>query len=64
MVKFADDICLRFLLEKRADPLVRDAEQNIALHWAALSGSIDIAEALLNYGSDVNSTNAHADTPL
>ncbi|XP_054271745.1 histone-lysine N-methyltransferase EHMT2-like isoform X2 [Macrosteles quadrilineatus] len=55
---------IRFLLEKRADPLVRDAEQNIALHWAALSGSIDIAEALLNYGSEVNSTNAHADTPL
>ncbi|XP_046670133.1 histone-lysine N-methyltransferase EHMT2 isoform X2 [Homalodisca vitripennis] len=55
---------VKFLLQKRADPLVRDAEQNIALHWAALSGCIDISEALLNYGSDVNSTNAHADTPL
>uniref|UniRef100_A0A1B6ECU3 Histone-lysine N-methyltransferase n=2 Tax=Clastoptera arizonana TaxID=38151 RepID=A0A1B6ECU3_9HEMI len=55
---------VKFLLDKRADPLVRDSEQNIALHWAALAGSVDISEALLNYGSDINSTNANADTPL
>ncbi|RZF40094.1 hypothetical protein LSTR_LSTR002497 [Laodelphax striatellus] len=55
---------VRFLLEKRADPLVRDAEQNIALHWAALAGSVEIAESLLNYGSEINSTNTHGDTAL
>ncbi|XP_039289164.1 histone-lysine N-methyltransferase EHMT2 isoform X1 [Nilaparvata lugens] len=55
---------VRFLLEKRADPLVRDAEQNIALHWAALAGSVEITESLLNYGSEINSTNTHGDTAL
>ncbi|XP_063216055.1 histone-lysine N-methyltransferase EHMT2 isoform X2 [Bacillus rossius redtenbacheri] len=55
---------VRFLLEKRADPLIRDAEQNIALHWSAFSGSVDITEMLLNHGADVNVVNAHGDTPL
>lgn len=54
----------RYLLQNRADPLIRDAEQNIALHWSAFSGSVDISDMLLNYGSEVNSTNVHGDTPL
>lgn len=54
----------RYLLSKGADPLVRDSEQNIALHWAAFSGSVDISEALLHYHSDINCTNVHGDTPL
>lgn len=53
----------RFLLSKKADPLLRDVEQNIALHWSAFSGSVDITEMLLNHGCDVNSTNIHGDTP-
>lgn len=56
-------IC-RFLLEKNADLLIRDAEQNIALHWATYSGTTSIAELLLNYGSEINCTNIHGDTPL
>ncbi|XP_046738026.1 histone-lysine N-methyltransferase EHMT2 isoform X1 [Diprion similis] len=54
----------RFLLEKRCDPLIRDAEQNIALHWSAFSGSSEITELLLNQGCDVNAVNVHGDTPL
>ncbi|KAK7873213.1 hypothetical protein R5R35_011296 [Gryllus longicercus] len=54
----------RYLLDKKADPLIRDAEQNIALHWSAFSGSVDITEMLLNYGCPVNCTNTHGDTPL
>jgi FOG: Ankyrin repeat len=54
----------RYLLQNRADPLIRDAEQNIALHWSAFSGSVDISEMLLDFGCDVNSTNVHGDTPL
>ncbi|PSN49961.1 hypothetical protein C0J52_08773 [Blattella germanica] len=53
-----------YLLQNRADPLIRDAEQNIALHWSAYSGSVDISEMLLNHGCDVNSTNVLGDTPL
>nr|XP_018903035.1 PREDICTED: histone-lysine N-methyltransferase EHMT2 isoform X1 [Bemisia tabaci]XP_018903036.1 PREDICTED: histone-lysine N-methyltransferase EHMT2 isoform X1 [Bemisia tabaci] len=55
---------IRFLLEKNADLLIRDAEQNIALHWATYSGTTSIAELLLNYGSEINCTNIHGDTPL
>ncbi|KAK4881578.1 hypothetical protein RN001_004897 [Aquatica leii] len=54
----------KYLLHKSADPLLRDVEQNIALHWAAFSGSSDIAELLLNYKSDINAVNAYGDTPL
>jgi ankyrin repeat protein len=54
----------RYLLQNRADPLIRDAEQNIALHWSAFSGSVDISQMLLDFGCDVNSTNVHGDTPL
>ncbi|KAL0276237.1 UNVERIFIED_CONTAM: hypothetical protein PYX00_003845 [Menopon gallinae] len=55
---------VRFLMSKGADPLIRDAEQNIALHWAAFGGSIDIVELYLNDGSDINAVNVHGDTPL
>ncbi|KAG8225218.1 hypothetical protein J437_LFUL012693 [Ladona fulva] len=55
---------VRFLLSKRADPLVRDTEQNIALHWSAFSGSLEVSELLLNHGCWVNCANAHGDTPL
>jgi euchromatic histone-lysine N-methyltransferase len=62
---WAEKFCFcRYLLQNRADPLIRDAEQNIALHWSAYSGSVDISEMLLNYGCEVNSTNVHGDTPL
>lgn len=54
----------RFLLEKKCDPFIRDAEQNIALHWSAFSGSPEITEMLLNEGCDVNAVNVHGDTPL
>nr|CAD7199818.1 unnamed protein product [Timema douglasi] len=53
-----------YLLSKRANPFVRDAEQNIALHWSAFSGCAEITELLLNLGSDPNSTNLYGDTPL
>lgn len=53
-----------YLLERRADPLLRDSEENIALHWAAFSGSEEISEKLLNSGCDVNCLNIHGDTPL
>ncbi|XP_066586764.1 histone-lysine N-methyltransferase EHMT1 isoform X2 [Prorops nasuta] len=54
----------RFLIEKKCDPLIRDSEQNIALHWSAYSGSSEITEMLLNEGCDVNAVNVHGDTPL
>uniref|UniRef100_T1IV76 Histone-lysine N-methyltransferase n=1 Tax=Strigamia maritima TaxID=126957 RepID=T1IV76_STRMM len=55
---------VRFLLECGADPNVRDNEQNIALHWAAFSGSSEICELFLNRECDLSSVNEHGDTPL
>lgn len=53
-----------YLLSRHADPLIRDVEHNIALHWSAFGGSAEICETLLNYNSDINCVNAHGDTPL
>lgn len=55
---------LRYLLGCKADPSIRDTEQNIALHWAAFSGSVDIVALLLDHGCSVNAANLHGDTPL
>ncbi|XP_059482836.1 histone-lysine N-methyltransferase EHMT2 isoform X2 [Neocloeon triangulifer] len=55
---------VKYLVTKKADPLIRDTEQNIALHWSTFSGSADICELLLNSGCNVNAANAQGDTPL
>lgn len=55
---------VKYLLQSKADPSVRDAEQNVALHWAAFSGSVDIVALLLDQGCQVNASNLHGDTPL
>ena len=43
---------------------VADADGNISLHWAVLSGSMNAVESLLNHGCDVNAANKIGDTPL
>lgn len=53
-----------YLIIKGADPSLRDVEHNEALHWAAFSGSSNIVELLLNKGCDVNTVNAHGESPL
>lgn len=39
-------------------------EENVCLHWAALSGCDDIAQALLEAQCDLNAVNIHGDSPL
>lgn len=55
---------VKFLVVKGADPMLQDVEHNIALHWAAFSGSAEITEILLNEGSSITAVNIHGDTPL
>ncbi|XP_073987108.1 histone-lysine N-methyltransferase G9a isoform X1 [Rhodnius prolixus] len=55
---------VRYLLGKGADPQIRDSEMNIALHWSAFAGSMEITESLIDYGSNINLSNVHGDTPL
>lgn len=44
--------------------LLTGQEENICLHWAALSGCDDIVQALLESLCDLNAVNIHGDTPL
>lgn len=39
-------------------------EENTGLHWAAFSGSVEIAELFLDYGCELESPNEHGDRPL
>ncbi|XP_077457853.1 histone-lysine N-methyltransferase EHMT1a isoform X3 [Stigmatopora argus] len=52
------------LLAKGADVNIRDKEQNVCLHWAALSGCAEITQALLGAKCDQNSVNVHGDLPI
>ncbi|XP_061673707.1 histone-lysine N-methyltransferase EHMT1a isoform X2 [Syngnathoides biaculeatus] len=52
------------LLAKGADVTIRDKEQNICLHWAALSGCADVTQALLDAQCDQNAVNIHGDLPI
>ncbi|UCE65836.1 MAG: ankyrin repeat domain-containing protein [Candidatus Zixiibacteriota bacterium] len=52
-------------LENDADMSIKDNNYKMtALHFAALFGQLDIVEALLNNGADVNETDAAGKTPL
>ncbi|XP_060523999.1 histone-lysine N-methyltransferase EHMT1 isoform X2 [Cylas formicarius] len=55
---------VKYLMLNGADVLLRDVEQNSAIHWAAFGGSTEIVELLLNWGCDVDAMNVHGDTPL
>ncbi|XP_037115344.1 histone-lysine N-methyltransferase EHMT1a isoform X1 [Syngnathus acus] len=52
------------LLENGADVNIRDKEQNVCLHWAALSGCARLTQALLDAHCDQNAANAHGDLPI
>lgn len=55
---------IRYLLDQGCDPFATDVEMNIALHWAAFSGSKTVVELLLAAGSNPDQTNAIGETPL
>ncbi|XP_060566569.1 LOW QUALITY PROTEIN: histone-lysine N-methyltransferase EHMT1-like [Ruditapes philippinarum] len=55
---------VKLLLKRKADPNLRDSEENTTMHWAAFSGSVTIAELLLSAGCDLDSLNMHGDRPL
>ncbi|KAF1388915.1 hypothetical protein PFLUV_G00067880 [Perca fluviatilis] len=55
---------VHLLLARGADVNIRDKEENVCLHWAALSGCDDIAQALLEARCDLNAVNVHSDSAL
>jgi uncharacterized protein len=57
---------VRVLIAAGADPDARDPEpgSESALHWAASSGDVDVARALIDGGADVNLPDGSIGTPL
>uniref|UniRef100_A0A8C5EWU8 Euchromatic histone-lysine N-methyltransferase 1b n=1 Tax=Gouania willdenowi TaxID=441366 RepID=A0A8C5EWU8_GOUWI len=55
---------VKLLLSKGADISIRDKEENICLHWAAFSGSLEISELLLKARCNLHAVNIHGDSPL
>ncbi|XP_044051096.1 histone-lysine N-methyltransferase EHMT1a isoform X2 [Siniperca chuatsi] len=55
---------VHLLLARGADVNIRDKEENVCLHWAALSGCDDVAQALLEAQCDLSAVNVHGDSPL
>ncbi|KAM8886141.1 histone-lysine N-methyltransferase EHMT1a isoform 2-T3 [Spinachia spinachia] len=55
---------VHLLLAKGADVNLRDKEENVCLHWAALSGCDDVALALLEAQCDLHAVNVHGDSAL
>lgn len=52
------------LLNCGADPKICDDENNSALHWATLSGSVETVMVLLQSGCNINAQNINGDTAL
>ncbi|KAL7391599.1 hypothetical protein ABVT39_011542 [Epinephelus coioides] len=55
---------VHLLLARGADINIRDKEENVCLHWAALSGCDDVAQALLEARCDLSAVNVHGDSAL
>jgi uncharacterized protein len=53
-----------FLLEKGADPNVRQDEGFVPLHEAAFLGRVDLAALLLAHGAELDARSAKGETPL
>ncbi|KAM6931235.1 histone-lysine N-methyltransferase EHMT1-like [Xenentodon cancila] len=55
---------VHLFLAKGSDVNIRDKEENVCLHWAALVGCDDIAQSLLEARCNLDAVNIHGDTPL
>ncbi|KAJ3604307.1 hypothetical protein NHX12_029048 [Muraenolepis orangiensis] len=55
---------VHLLVAKGADVNIRDKEENVCLHWAALSGCEDVSQTLLDARGHLHAANVHGDTPL
>ena len=64
VVKRGDNVYLRFLLQKGADPNLKDNKGNTPLVLAANSGQIELAESLISAKANVNAANNSGETPL
>ena len=54
----------RILLERGADPGIKDYGGNTALHWAVLKGHLEVVELLQQYGSNPLDVDRDGNTAL
>lgn len=43
---------------------ISDDENNVALHWAAISGCLEVVKCVVDYDSEVNMFNDAGETAL
>lgn len=55
---------VELLLDHGASALSRTPAQDVALHWAAFSGHVDILQQLVNAGGDVNAMGDVGNRPI
>jgi ankyrin repeat protein len=59
-----DKGAVRALIQQKADINAPQADGTMALHWAARSNDLEMADILLRAGAKVSATNAAGSTPL
>jgi ankyrin repeat protein len=62
--RFGYLLCVKKLIERGADPNVRDYLGYTPLHFAAYEGHAEVARLLLNHGADPNAKTISGETPL
>ena len=55
---------VKYLLEKGADPSLKDSDERSLLHWASFGGNTAVIEKILSYAVDIESRDNHGSTPL
>lgn len=54
----------RYFISLKPKTNIRDEENNVALHWAAVSGCFEVVKCLVEYDPQVNVANDAGDTAL
>lgn len=55
---------VELLLRHRADPEALDDDRRTAIFYAVMYGHVDVLRVLLDYGADVQRSDAHDMTPI
>lgn len=57
-------MCNRYFISLKPNTNIPDEENNVALHWAAVSGCFGVVKCLVEYDPEVNVANDAGDTAL
>lgn len=57
-------LLFRYFITHKPNTRIPDDENNVALHWAAISDCLQVVKCLVTYDSEVNMFNDTGDTAL